>query len=49
MQECKHSNKCFAIELLMKLHIKMPANDSFLIMHFRSLKTEKKTLKIKKI
>ena len=47
MQKCKKSNKCFTIQILMKLHMKMSTNGSFLIMHFGS--TKNKILKIKNI
>ena len=48
MQECKKSSKCFTIQILMTLHIKISTNDSFLIKHFGSSKNKNKTLKSKK-
>ena len=47
MQECEKFNKWFTVQILMKLHIKISTNDSFLIMHFESSKNENRTLKSK--
>ena len=41
-------NKCFTIQILIKLHVNMPTNDFFLIMHFGNPKNKNKTLKSKK-